>query len=219
MKIGKWQIDSLWMVLGGFALLFLVTFTFCWIIGGNQRLAILIVMLKIIGLGTSIFLIIGKLGHPWFDKVCFKGDKLDCQAVIESPAAAFFGVIHTADLGGIYFSGGIILICFSLLNPHFFHQVYLLAVLNVLTLPYTIFSVVYQAFVVKRWCALCLIVQLIFWLEFSQFYSFLFAGVPQFAVKDFYLIVWSFGLPILTWLFFRPLVKKAIEADKQENLG
>jgi uncharacterized membrane protein len=179
MKIGKWQINSLWMVLGGFSLLFLVTFTFCWIIGGNQRLAILIVMLKIIGLGTSIFLIIGKLGHPWFDRVCIKGEKLDCHAVIESPVAAFFGVIHTADLGGIYF------------------------------------SVVYQAFVVKRWCALCLIVQLIFWLEFSQFYSFLFAGVPRFAVKDFYLVVWSFGLPILVWLFFRPLVKKAIEADKQ----
>jgi uncharacterized membrane protein len=175
-------------------------------------------MMKIVGFAASFFLVIGELGHPLFNRVCPRGKRLDCHAVMKSPAARLFGSIPVADLGGIYFSGGIILICFSLLHPYFFQRVYLLAILNLLSLPYTIFSVLYQAFVVKRWCALCLIVQLTFWLEFSQFYSFLSAGFPRFIVEDFFPLIWSFGLPTLTWLLFRPLASRALaSADRQIN--
>ncbi len=213
MKIG-WRINFSWIVLGGFSVLFLVTFVLCWIKGGNQQLAIPIVILKIIGFSASLLLILGELGHPLFDRICPKWEKINCQAVMESPASKLLGLIPLADIGGVYFSGGIILICFSVNNHYFFHQIYFLAILNLLTLPYTIFSVMYQAFVVRYWCFLCLIVQLIFWLEFWQFYQFLSAGFPQFRYEDFFPIIWSFGLPLFTWLFFRPLIKKAIEADK-----
>lgn len=209
----KWQINLNWIVIGGFSALLLTTFVFSWIIGGNQRLAILIVILKLIGFAASFLLILGELGHPLFDTICPKWEKINCQAVMESPASKLFGLIPMADIGGVYFSGGIILICFSLVNPNFFNQVYMLGVLNLLTLPYTIFSILYQALAVKFYCFLCLIVQLIFWLEFSQFYSFVFAGFPRFTLTDFLPLIWAFGLPLLAWLFFRPLVKKAIAAD------
>ncbi len=218
MKIGnKWRIDFIRIALGGFSILFLVTFVLCWIKGGNQRLAIPIVMLKIFGFSASLLLVLGELGHPLFDRICPKWEKINCHAVLESPAAKIFGLIPTADLGGVYFLGGIILICFSVNNPHFFHQIYLLAILNLLTLPYTIFSVLYQAFVVKYWCFLCLIVQLLFWLEFWQFYQFLAAGVPRFTFEDFLPILWSFGLPVLIWTPLRPVIKGAIEVYKSSQ--
>ena len=173
-------------------------------------------MLKVTGFTASFVLILGQLGHRLFDRFCFKGEKLNCQAVLESPAGKLLGFIPMSDLGGIYFSGGIILIGFSGFDPFFFHRIYLLAVLNLLTLPYTIFSVLYQAIVVKRWCYLCLIVQLIFWLEFSQFYQFLSAGFPRFSLEHFFPFVWSFALPILVWMFFRPVIKKMIIAEKHQ---
>lgn len=205
-----------WIVIAGFSVLLLATFVLAWDIGGSQRLAILIVILKLVGFGASFLLILGALGHPLFDRICPKWEKIDCHAVMRSPASKLFGLIPMADLGAIYFSGGIILICISVINPQFFNLVYVLAVLNLLTLPYTIFSVLYQAFAVKYFCFLCLIVQLIFWLEFSQFYSFLFAGFPRFSVGDFLPVIWAFGLPLFSWIFFRPMIKKAIEAEKQE---
>jgi uncharacterized membrane protein len=221
-KTIKWKIDSTRLVLAGFAAMLLVTLILLWLKGDNQRMAISILMLKIIGFGACVLLVLGELHHPFFDKICPKGEKLNCHAVMESPAAKLFCVIPLADIGGIYFSGGIILICFSTIHPHFFYSIFLLALLNLLTLPFTIFSVLYQAFVVKFWCLFCLIVQLIFWLEFWQLYPFLSAGIDgthllRFRFDDFYPIIWSFGLPTLIWLLFRPVVKKAIEADKHHQ--
>lgn len=205
------QINLNKLVSAGFSVLFLVTFALCWIKGDIYRLVILITALKIIGFGASFLLILGELGHPFFDTICPKWEKVNCHAVMASPAARLFGKIPMADIGGIYFAGGIILVCFSAVSPRLFYQVYFLGILNLLTLPYTIFSILYQSFAVKYYCFLCLIVQLIFWLEFSQFYDFVFAGFPRFVVEDFLPIIWAFGLPLLCWLFFRPLVKRAIK--------
>jgi uncharacterized membrane protein len=207
-------LDSIWPVLAGVGLLLLITCILCWIKGSNQRLAILIILYKTIGLAASIFLVLGELGHKIFDRVCIRSERFDCHAVMESPAAKLMGRIPMADLGVLYFSGGIILIGFSVVNPYFFDQIFLLAVLNLLTLPYTFFSISYQALVIKKWCSLCLIIQLTFWLEFFHFYSFLAAGVPRFRVEDFLPMVWSFGLPVLLWLLFRPALQKFIQVEK-----
>jgi uncharacterized membrane protein len=208
----KKQIHPIWIAGAGFLVLFLFTFAVCWVKGANHRLTITIFMFKITGFAASFLLVLGELGHKIFDRICIKSEKLDCYAVMHSPAAKLLGRIPMADLGVIYFSGGIILIVFSVVNPYFFNQIFLLAILNLLTLPYTLFSVLYQAFVVKKWCYLCLVVQLIFWLEFSQFYKFLFAGIPRFYFEDFFPFIWGFALPTLIWLLFRPVLKKSIQS-------
>ncbi|MCK4835769.1 MAG: vitamin K epoxide reductase family protein [Candidatus Aminicenantes bacterium] len=214
-KTEKKPLKVIWLVLAGFCVLFLATIILYWIKGDNYRLSIILLMFKIIGLGTSILLVLGELGHPIFKKICIKGEKIDCYAVMESPAAKVLGLIPMADLGVLYFSGGIILIAFSGVNSQFFKQIFLLALLNLMTLPYTLFSVGYQALAVKKWCELCLIVQLTFWLEFLQFYKFLSAGFPGFTIEDFFPFTWSFGLPLLVWLVFRPALQKSIRFDKR----
>jgi uncharacterized membrane protein len=183
--------------------------------GDNYRLTIVLILLKTVGLVTSTTLVLGELGHPFFKKICIKGEKIDCYAVMESPAAKIMGLIPMADLGVLYFFGGITVIVFSVNNPLFFKQIFLLAILNLLTLPYTLFSVSYQALAVKKWCQLCLVVQFTFWLEFFQFYKFLKAGVPAFSLEDFFLFTWGFGLPLLVWLVFRQSLQKAIQLDKE----
>jgi uncharacterized membrane protein len=211
----KKPLNVFWLAMILFCILLLSTIVLFWIKGENYRLSIILLMLKIVGLGTSFFLVLGEMGHPIFKKVCIKGEKIDCYAVMESPAAKLLGVIPMADLGVLYFSGGIVVIAFSVNNPLFFKQIFLLAVLNLMTLPYTLFSVGYQAIVIKKWCQLCLIVQFTFWLEFFQFFKFLSAGFPEFTVEDFFVFIWGFGLILLVWLVFRPALQKSIHFDKQ----
>lgn len=180
-------------------------------------MAIPIILYKTMGLASSIFLVLGELGHKIFDRVCIRGDHLDCHAVMNSPAAKLAGKVPMADLGVFYFSGGIILIAISVINPYFFDQIFLLSVLNLAALPYTFFSVIYQGLVIKKWCPLCLIVQLTFWLEFFHFYSFLTAGIPRFRIEDFLPPIWSFGLPVILWLLFRPALRKSIRMQNNPS--
>ena len=122
----KKRIDLFWIAGAGFLVLFLFTFVICWQKGANHRLTIPILMFKMTGLTASLLLVLGELGHKIFDRICIKSEKLDCHAVMFSPAAKLLGRIPMADLGVIYFSGGIILIAFSVVNPYFFHQIFLL---------------------------------------------------------------------------------------------
>lgn len=214
-KTIKEHLNLFTLALIGWGLLLLLTMGLYWVKGDNHRLSIVLLMLKTIGLVTSVFLVLGEMGHPIFKKVCLKGEKIDCYAVMASPAARLMGLIPMADLGVLYFFGGIVVIAFSVNHPLFFKQIFLLAVLNLLTLPYTLFSVTYQALAVKKWCQLCLVVQATFWLEFFHFFKFLAAGMPRFSIEDIFVLIWGFGMPLLLWMVFRPALQKSIRFDRR----
>lgn len=186
-----------------------------YLFGGNERLCLLILLLKVVGLIASWVLLLGTLHVPFFKRFCPTSPHFDCRRVIDSPAGKVFGVIHAADLGVLYFGGSLLVLVFTAFSPDFYFYVVLLGGLNLLTLPYTLFSVMYQAFKVGKWCALCLIVQAVFWLEFWQFYPFLF-GNPVFL--DFSLnritpLILGFGLFVCIWPLARHLLEKAYSDD------
>lgn len=209
-KDNKKKIDLLFIVAVFFSLLFLFFLYIFWAKGGNQRLTIPILLIKLAGFASSFFLILGELGHPVFERFCPREGKFNCFAVMESPAAKIFGIIPMADIGAIYFIGGITLLGLSMSSMNFFYQVYLLGILNLLALPYTIFSVIYQSFVLKAWCKFCLIVQFIFWLEFFYFYKFLSAGSLKNILKFSLPFISVFFILTLIWILVRPLIKKRI---------
>jgi len=186
-----------------------------WLEGAVPRLAIGIVLLKLIGLASSVLLVLGELGHPVFLRVCPDEERPGCQAVLDSPAARLFGILPLADLGMLYFGGSLLLIIFSVFHPYFYYRLFILVLLNLTTLPYTLFSVLYQGLVVKRWCVLCLIVQLIFWLEFVFFFKFLSRGIPPISLADVFPSVWSFALPALIWAVLRRPFVELMERRKK----
>ncbi len=178
--------------------------------GGNERLCLLILLLKVVGLTASWLLLLGSLRVPFFKRFCPKSPVFDCQRVIDSPAGTVFGLIHTADLGVLYFGGSLLVLVFTAFSPGFYYQVVWLGLLNLLTLPYTIFSVSYQAFKVGKWCALCLIVQAVFWMEFWQFFPFLFANpvVFDFSLDRLTPFILGYGLILGLWPLLRYLLEK-----------
>ena len=90
----------------------------------------------------------------------------DCNNVLNSKASKLFSWLTMGDMGMIYFgSGTFLLIMASFLND-ITSIVCLLFFLNLFTLPYTLFSVSYQRFVLKSWCPFCLTVMGLLWTEF-----------------------------------------------------
>jgi len=197
--------------LGGFTLLLLFISVRLYFHGGNEQLCVLILLLKAVGLLASYLLVLGSLRVPFFKRFCPTSPWFDCQLVIDSPAGKIFGLVHAADLGVLYFAGTLLVLVSSAFSPDFYYHALYLGALNLFTLPYTLFSVAYQAFKVRRWCALCLIVQAVFWLEFWQFFPFVF-GTPAifaFSLRLLYPVILGLGIPLLLWPLVRYLLEKA----------
>ncbi|MCP4148393.1 MAG: vitamin K epoxide reductase family protein [bacterium] len=170
----------------------------------------LLVLLKTSGLFFCILLIRGSLEEEYLERICAGSTKEGCRKVLKSPGARLLGKIPMADLGGFYFAGGVLSLVISL-GAHTGALLRVLAWINLLALPYTFFSIYYQARVIKHWCRFCIRVQLLFWIEFLILRRYLFTGetiTPGFTgdFSGFLLaVVWGFGLPALIWLAFRPV--------------
>lgn len=124
----------------------------------------LLIITKSAGLFFSIFLFIHELDFrtKFADKLCHISTHADCDAVTKSRASKIFANITWADAGVTYFLTGLILI-FIVPNSTISG---IFPVLAALSLPYPIFSILYQWLKIKKWCPLCISVQTILVAEF-----------------------------------------------------
>ena len=91
------------------------------------------------------------------DKICTLFSQSDCNNVLESDAAKLWGIFGWSEIGLGYFTANVLLISFL---PQ---AIPLLALINILTLPYSFWSIWYQKVKARQWCPLCLIVQVLLW--------------------------------------------------------
>lgn len=137
----------------------------------------LLVFLNLAGVYIGYLLVIKQLSihSKYADKICSLFRKNDCNNILESDVAKLNGVIGWSEIGlGYFIANSMTIVCF----PHLLIYV---ALINILTLPYTAWSIWYQRFKAKQWCMLCLIVQLLLWGIF--FINILF-GIIRFTELD-----------------------------------
>lgn len=91
------------------------------------------------------------------DRVCSALEKEGCDSVLESDDAKIFGVISWTEIGLAYFSSRVI--CSSLYED----SLVILQIVGWLAMPYGLWSIWSQAFIVKHWCTLCCLIQTIIW--------------------------------------------------------
>lgn len=94
---------------------------------------------------------------PTLRKICNSSRKVNCLAVLSSKGSKIWGIPWTV-IGFSYYLG----LLFSLLINSFSTNIFVaVSYFNILSLPYIIYSVYYQKFIIKQWCILCLLVQFI----------------------------------------------------------
>lgn len=165
--------------------------------------------LKLIGLFLCILLVLTRIRRSTsLHRICQLSDKIDCLKIQQLPAGKLFG-IPLSDIGLIYFAGGLLSLHLlpyvgttGLNLTHF-------AVINVMVLPITLFSLYYQAFVIRSWCWMCVVIQILLWLEFYILRPAIKLKASDFtADKILYLLI-GFIVTALVWSLIRSIVNKA----------
>ena len=145
---------------------------------GFSLYPLLLVILFSIGLFVSVLLMFYEIDqfNPSLSKVCQAGRKVSCQAVLNSVGAHFCGVSWSV-WGSSYF-GGILLTLVTVPSVDLGYLT-VLSYISLFSTVYPVYSVIYQKYVVKQWCPLCLSVQVILVLIVILFFRELYALVPN----------------------------------------
>lgn len=177
--------------------------------GGGNVLALLLQVLYAAGAWVSVLLLQSEYGQAaaWVEKLCSGAvGKAGCGAVTQSAAGKVWGV-GWAEIGLVYFGGGFL----SFLIPE--ARATLLPLLSLAALLYVPFSLYYQAFVVRAWCVLCLVVQGInvaiagLWYGYNgSIFGFYWGGFSWLLALHF---LAPFGVLIAFWLILKPIWQQA----------
>ncbi|WP_113653406.1 thioredoxin domain-containing protein [Pedobacter namyangjuensis] len=170
----------------------------------------LLILTKIIGVSVSILLLIHSINanNPLIQNLCSLGNKNDCNAILKSDAAKVNSWLSWSEVGFFYFAGSTLSL---LINPA---TLPFIAIINILALPYTIYSVSYQA-KNKNWCILCCTVQVLLVLEFAINLilnnSFKTIDQTTFSIPLFSSITIAFLVPVAIWSSLKPSLLKAAQ--------
>lgn len=167
---------------------------------------ILLLIVKLFGIGISIMLLAHtvNINSSFVQNLCSLGKRNDCNAILNSEAAKATSWMSWSEVGFFYFSGSFL----SLLSVP--SSISLIAILNILALPYTLWSIYYQ-YNLKNWCILCCSVQAILWLEFLATWSSISWSFNVYYSTTYFGVILSFLFPMLLWYTFKPLLRKTID--------
>ncbi|MCL2649913.1 MAG: thioredoxin domain-containing protein [Candidatus Azobacteroides sp.] len=140
----------------------------------------LLLLVNLIGVYIGYLLVLKQMHvhSQYADKICTLFSKSDCNNVLESDAAKLWGVFGWSEIGLGYFVANVLLVLFL---PH---TISLLALINIIALPYSFWSVWYQKTKARQWCPLCLIVQVLLWSNFIINGLFGYIWVPEFNTAN-----------------------------------
>ena len=152
----------------------------------------ILLLVNLIGIYICYLLVLKQLHiqSRYADKICTLFSQSDCNNVLESDAARLWGIFGWSEIGLGYFSANTVILLFL---PHLIPYS---AIINVLAIPFTVWSVWYQKFKARQWCPLCLIVQILLWCIFIINVAFGYIQIPDFSLHSQFSILNSqFSIP------------------------
>ncbi|WP_352422602.1 vitamin K epoxide reductase family protein [Proteiniphilum sp.] len=166
---------------------------------------VLLLMINAIGLYLSYLLVLKQLHvqNRYADKLCSLFKYNDCNSILESNEAKFFGVIGWSEVGFGYFISNMLILCFL---PSFLP---LMLLVNVFCLPYTFWSVWYQKFKAKQWCPLCLGVMLTLWGIFITGAGFGYIDFSSISIYSLLVVGGIYVISILTINMAVPMIARS----------
>ena len=141
--------------------------------------------------------------NPLLKKVCTGIANGDCGAILSGKQAKVFSWLSWSEVGFFYFAGGLFTLLFA--GTSLPQAIAVVAWLNILALPYTLFSVYYQWRVAKQWCVLCLVVQALLVLGgVNVITTGLLLPLPQFNISFIAGTALLYMAPALVWYALKP---------------
>jgi protein-disulfide isomerase len=158
-------------------------------------------LIKLAGLSVSILLLAQSINadNPFIQNLCSLGKKNNCNTILKSGAAKITSWLSWSEVGFFYFAGSFLSL---LVNPA---SIVFLAWLNILAIPYSIYSISYQ-YKNKNWCMLCCAVQALLWLELLT--NLIFGNLTlslAFSLFNIALLMICFLSPIVIFSFLKPI--------------
>lgn len=136
--------------------------------------------------------------NPIIDKVCSSIPKGNCNAVLNSRGAHIFSWLSWSEVGLFYFVGGLIVLLFP-------NTVVFVCALSICAMLYTVYSVVYQWRVVKRWCALCLAVQVVLLVQgILSIFLYIDSIRVEALINSLPYVMLAYSIPMLFWYLIKP---------------
>lgn len=125
----------------------------------SNSIITLLLVINILGMYISYLLMLKHMHihSNAADQLCSLFKNSDCNYILDSKASKFLGFLGWGEIGLGYFIGNTIILLFSS------HLLIYLVIINILTLPYSFWSIIYQKMIIKQWCPLCLIIQVLLW--------------------------------------------------------
>ena len=90
-------------------------------------------------------------------RFCHFGKTIDCNEVLHSKGSHIIGM-GLGELSLLYFSA---LLLFTLICPHEFYCISIIC--SIIAIGFTLYSVIYQLFIIRKGCMLCMLINLIVW--------------------------------------------------------
>ncbi len=139
-------------------------------------------------------------------KICNSSEKnTNCSEVINDKTSKIFGLISLSDASIVYFTSLLVIITFLGYNTTFFLG------LSALSIPLIIYSLYAQAYLIKKWCPLCLGIAAVFTAQIVV------TLLPAFNldINIFYIAksVVLFAASYFLWLLIKDTIKKSLNEE------
>ncbi|MFT3825206.1 MAG: vitamin K epoxide reductase family protein [Chitinophagaceae bacterium] len=167
----------------------------------------LLLICKTAGLITTVLLLAQSINknNPLAQILCGGNSKTNCNAILTSQAANVFKGLTWSEVGFFYFAGTWLALLAGNGQLPLLQE---LAILNIISLPYTAYSIYYQARVARQWCVLCTTVQALLWLEFASLVTYL--GQPvSFTAQSVFILLICLVAPVAAWMLLKPVLLNA----------
>ncbi len=169
---------------------------------------------SIVGLFTSILIIGSELGvqNSITKQVCGAISAGGCDAVLKTNYSKGIFGFSTGDISALYFATQFVAFLFSSIYPNLFLTSILISLLGIFV---AIWSVYTQAIIIRQWCALCLVIVAVLFVQFIMSATLLFFS-PLFILSfPIILVLLSVGIIGAIILFpIKDLLKKVSRFDQ-----
>lgn len=184
---------------------------FCFFRNGiNNNIVSITLLTNIIGLYMSYLLLMQqmKIHNNVAEHLCNLSSKKGCNNLLEVKAAKFLGTFGWSEIGFSYFGVNIFA---AVLDPN---NIYILSIFSLCTIVYAIWSLVYQKFIAKIWCPLCLVVQGVFLIQFYSFVHYNYISVENINVVNLYYIIVAYIVILMFINLTIPIILDSLNAIK-----